>query len=544
MHSQETTAPEAPLVSVLIPAYNRPYLLTRALESVLLQSYTNLEIVICDDSTDGQVEQTIQPYLLNHKHIRYYRNAVNLGAENWHRLMDLAQGEFINFLMDDDLFHPLKIEKMVAFFLQSHEITLVTSFRQMIDEQGRILPDEESTRMLYQQTITVNGTVLGDHVLQTNTNVIGEPTTVLFRKSDLKEKFGYYHGEFYPGLNDIASWLLLLERGKAVYLAEPLSYFRQHAGQNQKKSIYVTPTLHQWVTIIREARKHGFLNEELAYKRALTRHLGKAATLLTNIVNGGGDSLLDEKVATALSQCVRDIVLHTDPFFCSFCQRRYRRFHPWPDEYDSRRYRYEMWNKDSAICPGCGSLDRERLFRLYLEKAADIRTSALRVLHIAPEEQLRNWFTSMQNISYVCGDLNPPDASVQKVDIMRMPYVDESFDIVVCSHVLEHVPDDLAAIREIRRVMRPGGTAILQVPVALNLRNTFSDPTVLSPDERRDCFGQKDHVRMYGTDYPDRIRTGGLSPAVINAFRYLGPEVACAAGLSERDNLYIGRKEG
>ena len=129
-----------PLVSILIPAYNRPHTLKIAIESVLNQTYPNIEIIICDDSTDDRVKEMLVPYLESYSFIKYYKNEKNLLVKNWHKCFNLASGEYINYLMDDDVFHEEKIEKMIYFFNEFDNITLVTSYRQTINESGEFLP--------------------------------------------------------------------------------------------------------------------------------------------------------------------------------------------------------------------------------------------------------------------------------------------------------------------------------------------------------------------------------------------------------------------
>ncbi|UUZ86358.1 glycosyltransferase [Paenibacillus sp. P26] len=127
---------EAPLVSVVIPAYNRPNTLQIAVDSVLEQTYPNIEIIICDDSTNHGVQEMLEPYLRSYPQIQYFKNEKNLFLGNWHKCFDLAKGEYINYLMDDDVFHKDKIKKMIYFYEQFDNITLVTSYRQTINEAG------------------------------------------------------------------------------------------------------------------------------------------------------------------------------------------------------------------------------------------------------------------------------------------------------------------------------------------------------------------------------------------------------------------------
>ncbi|CAH8770834.1 glycosyltransferase family 2 protein [Paenibacillus dendritiformis] len=257
-----------PLVSVVIPAYNRPHTLKIAIDSVLEQTYPNIEIVICDDSSNNEVQQMLEAaYLPSYPQIKYHKNEKNLFLENWHKCFDLASGEYINYLMDDDVFHKEKISKMLYFFNEFENITLVTSYRQTINESGSFLPPIAATVRLYEETRVMDGKTLGNIALTRCLNMIGEPTTVLFKKADLTERFGVYRGKQYSLINDMAAWLSLLSKGKAVYIPEALSYFRLHASQNNNALGF--KAFSEWLDITIASREEGFLETEELYKTAL-----------------------------------------------------------------------------------------------------------------------------------------------------------------------------------------------------------------------------------------------------------------------------------
>lgn len=255
-----------PLVSVVIPAYNRPDTLKLAINSVLEQTYRNIEIIICDDSTDDRVQKMLLSYL-DSPSLKYYKNERNLFLKNWHKCFDLASGDYINYLMDDDLFHRDKIAKMIYYFQEFDNITLVTSYRQTINNAGDYLPPIMATSKIFNEARILNGKDLGNLALTKCLNVIGEPTTVLFRKKDLSEPFGVYKGKQYSLINDLAAWLSLLSKGKAVYIPEALSYFRLHSEQNNNK--LGANTFSQWLDIMIASRADGFLETNDLFKTAL-----------------------------------------------------------------------------------------------------------------------------------------------------------------------------------------------------------------------------------------------------------------------------------
>jgi glycosyltransferase involved in cell wall biosynthesis len=260
---------ELPLVSVLIPTYNRPHYLQIALQSALAQTYNNIEIIVCDDSTNDDVKSMMIPYIQKYPTIKYVKNDTVLFLKNWHKCFEFASGEYINYLMDDDVFHPQKIEKMMSYYLERDDISLVTSYRQVIDHVGNHLTPIPETTRLFEVTTIVDGKDLGNYILTNGRNVIGEPTTVFFRKKDLIEPYGVYQGKQYICLNDIATWLSLLSKGKVVYNPEAFSYFRLHSGQNSRSISIVSTAISEWTDLIDKARKDGFLNNSNLLRAAL-----------------------------------------------------------------------------------------------------------------------------------------------------------------------------------------------------------------------------------------------------------------------------------
>lgn len=166
-----------------------------------------------------------------------------------------------------------------------------------------------------------------------------------------------------------------------------------------------------------------------------------------------------------------------------------------------------------SMCPVCKSIDRHRLTYLWLEKYFEEHNSQLNVVHIAPERPLVKYLSSLPNINYVRGDYFCPGYTYTKgtvhMDIMQLTLEDNSVDLFICNHVLEHVKDDIVAMKEIYRVLKHGGYAILQVPYSLNTEITENDP-LSSPKERMNKYGQRDHVRLYGMDYPQRLKSIGF----------------------------------
>lgn len=166
--------------------------------------------------------------------------------------------------------------------------------------------------------------------------------------------------------------------------------------------------------------------------------------------------------------------------------------------------------RENALSPGTLSLERHRQMWLYLQNETDFFSNNYKVLHIAPEQEFLRKFKKMSNLDYTSADLFSPIVDV-KADILDLPFENETFDIVICNHVLEHIEDDAKAMHELYRVMKRGGWGIFQVPMKTSLAKTYEDFSITDPKERQKHFGQYDHVRWYGMDYFDRLRNAGFS---------------------------------
>ena len=171
--------------------------------------------------------------------------------------------------------------------------------------------------------------------------------------------------------------------------------------------------------------------------------------------------------------------------------------------------------RENALCPGTLSLERHRLLWLFLERETKFFKKASKVLHIAPEQPLYKKFKQFKHWEYKTCDLNSPLAEI-KADICNLPFENNSYDLVLCNHVLEHVLNDKLAIRELFRVLKKGGVLIAQVPLDLNRKMTFEDPSIIDKAERKKVFGQYDHVRIYGKDYFDLLDSAGFESHCIS----------------------------
>lgn len=193
--------------------------------------------------------------------------------------------------------------------------------------------------------------------------------------------------------------------------------------------------------------------------------------------------------------------------------------------------------RPNVLSPSTLSLERHRLLWLYLNEETPFFSEKKKVLHMAPEQCFLNRFKKL-NHHYTTADLYSPIADV-KADITQLPFEDESFDVIFCNHVLEHIPDDTKAMQELYRVMKSGGMGIFQIPQDLNRAETFEDDSITDPKERAKIFGQYDHVRVYGRDYFNKLRSIGFTVEEVDYTQKIAPELVDKYRLAKGEILPV-----
>ncbi|MFN4199226.1 MAG: class I SAM-dependent methyltransferase [Flavobacterium sp.] len=216
------------------------------------------------------------------------------------------------------------------------------------------------------------------------------------------------------------------------------------------------------------------------------------------------------------------------------------------DPIDGKSYRtflpYGYGNqRTNVLAPGTLSLERHRLLWLYLQRETDFFSAKRRLLHFAPEQAFYQRFKKMPQLDYVTTDLYSPLADV-KADICQLPFEDNSFDMILCNHVLEHIPDDQKAMQELYRVLKPGGLGIFQIPQDRSRATTFQDDSITDPKERAAIFGQYDHVRVYGMDYFDRLSQVGFQVKAVDYTAQFSEEEIQKYGLAAGELLPVCSK--
>jgi SAM-dependent methyltransferase len=213
--------------------------------------------------------------------------------------------------------------------------------------------------------------------------------------------------------------------------------------------------------------------------------------------------------------------------FCPVCGSEFDRFK-------------DDWNRDDALCWRCGSHERHRAQWLLLEQRATLLDHARRLLHFAPEWCLRRRLSRVRHLDYVTADLSQPGVDL-RLDITKLALPDGSFDAVICSHVLEHVEDDAAAMRELRRITAPDGWCLIMVPLDLGRERTLEDRTVTTPQERQRTFWQHDHVRLYAADISERLMAAGFAVERIRPQEAFAPELVDRSRIGDAEDLWLCR---
>jgi len=228
---------------------------------------------------------------------------------------------------------------------------------------------------------------------------------------------------------------------------------------------------------------------------------------------------------------------------CPFCGGRFRKFMPVGKYSLVPRNVVGAGERTNCICPRCESTDRERHVFLYLKQRRLLNvTPRTRMLHVAPENNLGKILASTPNVEYISGDLYPERlGAMVKIDITHIEYLDNYFDAIICNHVLEHIVDDIKAMRELSRVLKPEGWAILQVPLDSTRSRTFEDSSIITPSERLKKFGQRDHVRIYGKDYVFRLQQSGFE-VIVDRSLTQNDNVTQKHGLIREEPIFFCRK--
>jgi hypothetical protein len=251
------------------------------------------------------------------------------------------------------------------------------------------------------------------------------------------------------------------------------------------------------------------------------------------------------------TKCIIEAFLYRgDNFECPLCKKQFRKL---KDGGESLPFFKDHkivggGRRKNMLCPFCLSTDRDRLIYFYLTTKKELQNTEFSLLHVSPEPSLKNYFSTLSNIKYHSGDKFEEryqgfyyDKTVSDIDLTNLQYPDEKFDIIICNHVLEHIKEESKALHEIKRVLKNSGWAILQVPIAKENENTI-EYQMLSSEEKKNAYGQEDHERLYGLDYPDRLREHGFEVDTWCASDLLNANDIYKFALNNEEKVFITRK--
>jgi len=237
------------------------------------------------------------------------------------------------------------------------------------------------------------------------------------------------------------------------------------------------------------------------------------------------------------------VIFYGNRYQCPVCNNTFRRMLPGGYKYPVLKEKKVIGGEfdDNLICPYCGSFGRDRSVYLYLKLKTDIFHKKYKLLHVAPERSLQNIFLEYPDIDYTAVGLDTT-LRTTKMDVTDLQLENETFDVVICNHVLEHIQNDIKAMSELYRVLKTGGWAILQVPISYTIPCTYENDNITEPHDRIREFGQEDHVRIYGNDYFDRLKKAGFETEKFSLKDEFGQEFITHYSLNPGELLFVCKK--
>jgi len=552
------------LVSVVIPTFNNASLLGETLDGVRRQSFKDLEVIVIDDgSTDNTAEvvKSYDPEII----YCYQLNRGPAAARN--NGVSLARGEYIAFCDHDDVWNERHLEGLLSCF-SSHPITALAFDNAQYfgggDKAPKLHLKPEASRSL------VNGRVSPKVLLWQYP--VASMSAVMFKKAVFEKLGGLNEG--IVALDDLHFYLRLAAREEVRYV-DYVGCKKRVSNRNLSQQINIKETNVQYLEDLwqnhpevisaigplsfrlRLARKYFKLGRY--YLQNNEPNLAKRMfwnAYKTNFINFRylWRSVVKWR-AKALQAKVRSLGAK---YCCPVCDYHVKAFQPLPEFYVDNLQKYgfpfeaedaETCNHQGFLCPSCQATDRDRLYALYLQDyLMGLKSDGvIKIVDFAPSAPLSHFIRKLialpgQDISYRTADACAEGVD-DRVDVTEMRiYEDSQFDFFICSHVLEHVSDDRKALRELYRILKPGGKGILMVPIVLSLGEIDEDPTVLDEGERWRRFGQFDHVRLYSKNgFVERVREAGFLVYQYGR-EFFSEELLTRTGITSQSVLYVVEK--
>jgi glycosyltransferase involved in cell wall biosynthesis len=539
-------------ISAIIPTFNRIDLLPKAIESALNQSLSPdlFEVIVVDNASTDNTKEVCARYSAfpNFKYVYEEKQGLNIARL---RGVNESKGKYVAFTDDDAVVSNIWLEKLL------HGFESITPKPGAVG--GKIFPIWEAPAPNWLPRIKwVYLTILdyGDLPLFIKYPKILYGANMAFDKEMLLQ-----YATFRSDLDRVKkkligggdSWLFkkFAENSVPVYYLPEASVhhlvpvdraskqwlYRRHYWQGRTEMLLLGDAVsayeikklrnnsyREMARLTKAALKENGVDQHFKYIADFLQHCGRLVQLRSiaknNMMQHVESSTIQHELAVK--------------YECPICGDHPDQFLPFGAKLNSPP-------RPNAQCPTCKSLERHRLIWLYFKERTDLFTKKLRMLHIAPEPQFIDRLKNYPNIEYLSADLDSPIAMV-KMDLTDIKYTDESFDVIYASHVLEHIPDDVKAMKELYRVLAPGGWAILQVPIWGT--KTLEDPNITLPADRERVFGQIDHVRLYGNDniYKSRLESAGFHVRVESYAKNMGVNRIERFGLMANEDIYFCKK--
>ena len=535
-----------PKISVIIPTCNRPELLGRAIKSVLNQTFQDFEVIVVDDGEEKPAEQTVKSFHSDVR-VKYVKNIGKKGAPVARNLgTKMAQGEYLAFLDDDDSWLSEKLNE---------QLLIIEKFKNEIDFVfcPVKVSYQASGKKVVQEVKEIGVNNYFELLLAHRLRIL--TSSLLIKKDAFYEVDGF--DDNFPSNQEWDLMIRVSKKRRGYCLNKPLVEMNilagEHIGANLDKRIKGREMiLRKHLDDLRIRPKvlaSHYFELGLFYRDAGKTIEAKKYFLQAWKLNKKKVIFLVHFLLIILALFKKSIVriyvkfkFFGFKYKCPFCGGHFREFFSAGLSLPVFKERKISGggHRLHVRCPFCNSSSRERLCYLFLEDQKNLYERGIKILHVAPEKNLRKFFEKKYK-NYFSIDLRPGVAA-QAMSITDLKYSDDFFDVIICSHVLEHVVDDKKAMVEIYRVLRQGGLAILQTPLS-DLPDTYEDFSIINPKAREKAFGQNDHVRIYGReDYLKRLRRAGFNVEIFNFSKRFGESLAEKYSLGSEQDLYVCRK--
>lgn len=523
-------------VSILIPAFKAEFL-RPAIASALGQTFTDIEILVGDDTPDAALSDLVNA--IDDPRIKYFHHGFQKGTRNCRALWARASGRYVKWLFDDDLLMPASVETLVNALRANPDSPMAFHERVFIDRNDNIV-EVPPAQLKAGEMVRVDRAFLARSMVGQLNNLIGEPSNVMLDRTqvDIERVFDYASLQL-DFLGDVAMYLNLAELGPLTAVGGYFSAFRRHELQSSNPiSPNFSAGLYEWELMVRGEASAGRLDVQILdqIRRVLTRNylligarfpeIVRLAANLNELVERNPKELLESerfqadlanaRRAVAERVAARKKAVAPQKKVCAICERTVAGWLPHAEINSDREFMKLVHSVGSTLehhhCPHCYCNDRERHLWLYFDRAKTLANlSHKRVLHIAPEAGIEHRIRALKPLEYVCGDLMPKKPEHRTVNVEQLDFPDGYFDLIICSHVLEHVGEPDAAIAEFSRCLAPNGQLVAQTPYSPTLKHTFE--LNIPPGEAfaKRYFGRGDRMRLFGADIAGHFRAAGLN---------------------------------